>query len=67
MNQNSWADGPLTGLANSAAGNSISRTEDLSPHRRNQDIQRRSVNNENQSRGRNLIKPSNADVKAKRR
>ncbi len=27
----SWADGPLTGLVNNAAGNFISRTEDLSP------------------------------------
>jgi NAD(P)-dependent dehydrogenase (short-subunit alcohol dehydrogenase family) len=26
-----WADGPLTGLVNNAAGNFISRTEDLSP------------------------------------
>jgi NAD(P)-dependent dehydrogenase (short-subunit alcohol dehydrogenase family) len=26
-----WADGPLTGLINNAAGNFISRTEDLSP------------------------------------
>ncbi len=25
-----WADGPLTGLVNNAAGNFISRTEDLS-------------------------------------
>jgi len=30
MNQ-VWADGPLTGLVNNAAGNFISRTEDLSP------------------------------------
>ena len=26
-----WSDGPLTGLVNNAAGNFISRTEDLSP------------------------------------
>ena len=26
-----WSEGPLTGLVNNAAGNFISRTEDLSP------------------------------------
>jgi NAD(P)-dependent dehydrogenase (short-subunit alcohol dehydrogenase family) len=31
MMEQVWADGPLTGLINNAAGNFISRTEDLSP------------------------------------